>query len=155
VAVAKDQVAAVDRVIIILECLDGADGQRLSEIARKAGLSEATALRYLNTLSAHGYAERDVDGRFRLGSRLFRLGWRSLSGGDPRQLALPLMESLRLRFNETVNLAMRSGDDLLLIEAAESTRAIRMGSRIGDPDVWHSRATRLSSQDRQYLGNPC
>jgi IclR family acetate operon transcriptional repressor len=134
-----DKVTAVDRVVWILEALGEAEGLRLSEVSRVAHLTEATAWRYLSRLALHGFVERDEGSeRYRLGSRLFQLGQRALSERDPREVALPIMAKLRAEYDETVNLAMRIEDELVLVEALESTRSIRKGARVGESDVWHS-----------------
>jgi IclR family transcriptional regulator, acetate operon repressor len=130
---------AVDRVVGILEAIDGAGAMKLSLIAREAHLTEPTALRYLSALMAHGFVERDEgSGRYRLGIKLFQLGQGALRHRDPRLVALPIMQELQSQFDETVNLAMRLEDDLVLIEALESTRSIKKGARVGESDVWHS-----------------
>jgi IclR family acetate operon transcriptional repressor len=135
------RVGAVDRAVAVLEAFPEGRSVALSEIARQTGLSEATALRYLSTLRRHHMVERDGDGgKYRLGLRLFELGQRSLADGDPRRAALPVMERLRVEYDETVNLAARRGDALVLIEAVESTRPIKMGARVGERDVWHASA---------------
>jgi IclR family acetate operon transcriptional repressor len=132
---------AVDRAVRVLEALERQPRARLAQVARDAGLSDATALRYLSSLVAHDFVERDSDaGTYRLGMRLFRLGQRSLSERDPRAVALPYMERLHERFEETVNLAVRNGDDLVLIEVLQGSRSIRRGAALGDRDVWHASA---------------
>jgi IclR family acetate operon transcriptional repressor len=129
---------AVDRAVKVLEALERRPRARLAQVARDAGLSDATALRYLNSLVAHDFVERDPEsGAYRLGMRLFRLGQRSLSERDPRAVALPYMERLHARFEETVNLAVRSGDDLVLVEVLQGSRSIRRGAALGDRDMWH------------------
>jgi DNA-binding IclR family transcriptional regulator len=133
-------IAAVDRAASILETF--ADGRALTqaEISRAAGLSEATTLRYLASLSRNGLVERDAhSGRYALGLRLFQLGERAL-GTDARHAALPVMRKLSEGFHETVNLAVRNANNLVLIEAVESTQSIRRGASIGDVDVWHASA---------------
>jgi IclR family transcriptional regulator, acetate operon repressor len=135
----RQSAKAVDRVVGILEAIDGLGAMKLSQIARAAHLTEATALRYLSGLVSHGFVERDEgSGRYRLGIRLFQLGQGALGDRDPRLVALPIMQELRSQFDETVNLAMRLEDDLVLIEALESTRSIKKGARVGESDVWHS-----------------
>src|SRR5262245_40993861 len=123
-------VAAVDRVAAILGVFDGKPSWSLAEIARATGLSEPTALRYLSSLTKNGLVERDDAGRYRLGLRLFRLGQRALGDPDPRKVALPFMERLLERFEETVNLAMRHGDEIVIIEVIEGTRSIKKGATI-------------------------
>lgn len=133
-------VARVDRVVAVLDSFDGQPAG-LAEIARRAQLSEATALRYVSSLVRHGLIERNGDpGRYRLGMRLFQLGQRALDGRHFPATALPLMERLRDRFQETVNLAVRHGDELVLVEALESPRSIKKGTKVGGQDPWHASA---------------
>jgi IclR family acetate operon transcriptional repressor len=135
------RIVAVERAISVLEAFDSRSALSQAEVARAAGLSEATALRYLQTLASHGMIERESgSGRYRLGLRLFEFGERALVGRDARKVALPVMEDLLARFGETVNLAIRNGDALVLIEALESTRSIRKGAVVGGQDVWHASA---------------
>jgi len=131
--------AGIDRAMAILAAFDGARELALAELARQTGLSEATALRYASSLTTHGVLERELQtGRYRLGIRLFELGQKALRDRDPRSIALPHMARLRSRFEETVNLAMRHGDDIVLIEVLESPRSIRKGAMLGDRDYWHA-----------------
>jgi IclR family acetate operon transcriptional repressor len=131
--------ASIDRAMAIIHAFDDELELPLADLARRTRLSEPTALRYAASLSTHGLLERDaVSGRYRLGMRLFELGHKALRARDPRAIALPHMTRLRSRFEETVNLAMRHGDDLVLIEVLESPRSIRKGARLGDRDYWHA-----------------
>jgi IclR family acetate operon transcriptional repressor len=130
---------SVNRAIAVLEvcALNGPLPQAV--IARQTGLTDATALRYLSTLARHGFVERDpTTGFYRLGLRLFQLGQRVFGERDPRQVARPVMERLLTRFDETLNLAMRRGDVLVLIDALESRRTIKRGASVGGQDPWHS-----------------
>jgi IclR family transcriptional regulator, acetate operon repressor len=134
-------VVAVDRAVSILGVFDGRPARSLAEIGRATALSEATVLRYLSSLGRHGLVERDeVSGQYRLGLRLFQLGQQALVDRDPRQIGLPLMKGLLERFGETVNLAMRHGDAIVIIEVIEGTRSIKKGATIGEQDFWHASA---------------
>ena len=130
---------AIDRTLRVVEAFKGDVPLPLAEVARRAGLNDATALRYLTSLCTHGLIERDSDnGRYRLGIRLFELGQRALVGRDPRRLAQPYMETLLGQFGETVNLAMRHGDELIVIEVIESLQSIKKGAMVGERDGWHA-----------------
>src|ERR1700722_8177956 len=125
--------AGVNRVISLLEALDGSAALSLAELSRATRLSEATALRYATSLVTHGLLERDPStGRYSLGIRLFQLGEQALRGRDPRAVALPHMRRLLGRFEETLTLAGRFNDELLLIEVIESPRSIRTGASLGE-----------------------
>ena len=131
--------ASIERAMAILGAFDDRAELALADLARSSHLSEATALRYATSLATHGFLERDpATGRYQLGVRLFELGQKALRRRDPRTIAMPHMRRLRDRFAETVNLAMRHGDDLVLIEVLESTRSIRKGAQLGDRDCWHA-----------------
>ena len=130
----------VDRAVAVLDVFDRPASLALVDIARAANLSEATTLRYVSSLAAHGLLERDELGRYRLGLALFRLGERALQAHDPRRLALPVMEELLAEFQETVNLGIGRNDELILIEAVESTHSIRKGAAVGERDHWHASA---------------
>lgn len=132
---------SISRAVSILAAFGDATDLSLADLSRASGLSEATALRYASSLTTHGLLERDArSGRYTLGMRLFLLGEDALRGRDPRASALPHMHRLRALFSETVNLAMRNGDELVLIEVLESPRSLRLGANLGERDEWGSAA---------------
>ena len=124
----------------ILQALEQAGSANLADISRASELNEATVLRYLSTLTALGFVERQETGQYRLGWEVYRLGQRALNGHVPRDAVRPTMESLRDEFNETVNLAYRKDDEVVIVEVFESTRAIKKISDIGQVDAWHASA---------------
>ncbi len=138
-------VRAVDRTIELLEVLAESDGRTktLSEVAHLSGMPESSALRYLATLAGRGVVEHDgmgADSRYRLGITLFSLAERALGNTDVRALALPLMQGLLDRFQETVNLAIFRQRRLVIIESLEGLRSIRQGARVGEQDRLRSTA---------------
>ena len=138
-------VRAVDRTIQLLEVLAESAGRTktLSEVAHLSGMPESSALRYLATLAGRGVVEHDgngADSRYRLGIALFSLAERALGNTDVRALALPLMQGLLDRFQETVNLAIFRQRRLVIIESLEGLRSIRQGARVGEQDRLRSTA---------------
>ncbi len=132
------RIVAVERALSVLGAFEHSAERRLVDIARETGLTEATALRYLSTLVEHQMVERDEEGVYRLGMRLFQLGQRALGRPDVRHIAFPQMEALLDRFGETVNLAVHSVDHVVIIEVLESRQSIRKGATVGETDQWHS-----------------
>lgn len=128
----------VDRVNRLLDAV--AEGHSsLTRIAAEAGLSDATALRYLSSLVEHGLLERNSATRhYRMGMRMFLLGRKAISGRDFIAVANGCLARLVDLVDETANLGARVGDDVIVIHAVESTQPIRKGASVGERDEWHA-----------------
>lgn len=138
-------VRAVDRTVELLYALVEDDGRAktLGEVANTAGMPESSALRYLATLAALGMVEHEgngADSRYRLGLGLYSLAQAALGNLDVRALALPFMQQLVERYQETVNLAVFRQRRLVIIEALEGPRSVRQGARVGERDRLRSSA---------------
>ncbi len=135
-------VQPVRKALELLDCL--AEEQRalsLKEISYLAGFPKATTYKYLCTLQAAGLIARDDSTNlYRLGTRLWELG--QLVGGqlDVCKVALPHMQHLRDEFNETVNLGVLEGLDVVYVEMVESRLSLRMQARLGSRDPAYSTA---------------
>lgn len=132
-------VRAVERVADILDTLQQAEsGASLARLAEVTGLPKSSVFRYLATLEARGYVERDpATGDFVLGVALpsHRRHFDLLIAH-----ARPLLERLRDRFGETVNFAVLDDDKVRYLEIVESPKAMRLAARRGDRDYVHSTA---------------
>jgi IclR family acetate operon transcriptional repressor len=152
-------VRAVDRTVGLLEAIaESGRDKTLAEVARHAGMPEPSALRYLATLSARGLVERHGTGeqsRYRLGLGAFVLAERAVGNPDIRSLALPFMQTLLDRYQETVNLAVFRQRRLVIIEVLEGLRSIRQGARVGEQDRLRStalgKAVLASYSDKEAL----
>lgn len=133
-------IRAVDRVCSILDALaDSASGVSLPEVARAAELPKSSAFRYLSALEARHYVERDPSGTS------YRLGV-AFRPQHPRrderlaELARPLLEKLRDQLEETVNLGILDGAQVVHAAVAESPHMMRLAARVGDRGFVHSTA---------------
>jgi IclR family acetate operon transcriptional repressor len=131
-------VRAVQRALDVLDALaDAPDGRTLAELAAAADLPKSSIFRYLATLEARGYVERDgARGRFRVGRRLVPLHSRRLE--LVVRAARPELDALRDRFQETVNLGVLDGSRVSYVRIVESPQAMRFAAREGDRDPIHS-----------------
>lgn len=133
-------VRAVDRVCAILDRLqESLEGASLNDLADAADMPKSSMFRYLWTLEAHRYVERDPD------TQLYRLGL-GFAGMQSRQLEVlrhhtrPWMLKLRDEFGETVNLGVWDGGSIIYLDIMESQRGVRLAARPGDRDPLHATA---------------
>ncbi|HYZ97144.1 MAG TPA: IclR family transcriptional regulator [Acidimicrobiales bacterium] len=133
-------IRAVQRVCDILELLhERPDGVSLLQVAQVTALPKSSAFRYLATLEARRYIERDAaSGDYRLGLAFLPLQARRLD--LLAQRARPRLEALRDRFEETVNLGLLDGTRVIYLDIVESPKSMRLAARPGDRDHVHSTA---------------
>lgn len=132
-------VRAVDRVVGLLDTLKRApDGVSLGVLAEATGMPKSSVFRYLATLEARGYVDKDpVTGDYSLGLALpsSRQHFDVLASR-----VRPTLERLRDRFGETMNFGVLDGDRILYVDIVESHRAMRLAAKRGDRDYLHSTA---------------
>lgn len=120
------------RVLAILAALETTDGPlTLTEIARAAGLPLATAHRLVAELAEHRCLERDADGGYQVGLRLWELGLRGPLHTRLREAAMPYLQGLYESTRENVHLAVRDGADTLYVEKLSGFTSVPIVSRIG------------------------
>lgn len=102
----------------------------LTQIARHAGLPPSTAHRLLGELVAWGALERDADGCYRIGLRLWELAALAPRGPGLRERALPFLEDLSQITRENVQLAVREGAEVVFIERIAGSGAVPVFTRV-------------------------
>jgi DNA-binding IclR family transcriptional regulator len=131
-------IQVIDRMASLLDAIGRySDPFSLKVLAAETGLHPSTAFRILASLQEHNFVERDEGGAYRLGGKLRQLGSRARSRVDLRQEAKGIMEQLRDRIGETVNLTVREGDEVIYVERAISNRMMRVEQVIGSRAPLH------------------
>lgn len=112
----------------------------MTEVAAALKLPKPTVFRILHVLESRAYVHRTDGGRFRLTAKLGH-------SSAPHQMmecllaaAKPVMERLVEVHQETANMAILDGSELVVVHAIESPRAIRMSSKAGNRRHVHSTA---------------
>lgn len=128
---------AVAKALEVLGVFDGSERLTLVDVSKRVGLNKTRVFRLLHTLAAFGYIERSEDDRrFSLGLKLFeRAGAVRL---DLRKIALPIMQGLHRKFNETVNLGLIDADEVLYLEILESGHSFKVATSVGRRSHIHS-----------------
>lgn len=131
---------AVERAFKILEAIaDRPVG--VSELARLTGIHKATVHRLLTALTDLGYAEQTSDGRaYQIGLRISRLRDIAHSRVDLRRTARPALEWLLDATRLTVHLAIRSQDEVVVIDKLNPPTSIQMASYVGVRNPLHCTA---------------
>jgi IclR family acetate operon transcriptional repressor len=131
-------IQVIERLAKLLDAIAAHDeAVSLKILSAETGLHPSTAFRILASLAEQGFVVRTERGNYRLGGKLARLGSRAGSDTDIRQVALPVMEALRDKLGETVNLTVREGDEVVYIERALAKRMMRVEQVIGSRAPLH------------------
>jgi DNA-binding IclR family transcriptional regulator len=126
------RVRALDRGLQVLEVLSGAPELSLTEIAQRVGLAFSTTHRILESLKFRQFASQSIStGKYSVGVRAYEVGARFISSTQLPQAAHPIMAELVVEVNETVNLAVRDGQEAIYIHQVESDQNVRMFTRLG------------------------
>jgi DNA-binding IclR family transcriptional regulator len=122
----------VARAFAVLEAFRPASpALTLSEIARRTGLPLTTTHRLLAELCGAGALEREGDGSYRVGLRLWEIASLAPRGVPLREAALPFLEDLYEVTHENVQLGVREGRDVVYIERIAGRRAVGVLTRVG------------------------
>lgn len=108
----------------------------LAEVARRAGVDNATAFRLLNTLVMLGYVAR-IPGtrRFRLTLKCLDLGFNAIARADLTTFARPILRGLVGSVNEAASIGVLEGAEVVYVARVQAglTRLgvdVRIGSRV-------------------------
>jgi IclR family acetate operon transcriptional repressor len=135
------EVQSLDRAMSILEVLAVADGLSLSEVARRTELPSSTAHRLLTTLHKRKLVGHDAEsGLWTVGVGLFRVGSAYVRIRKLPEIGRPMIRALVEAVDETVNLSMLDGPDLVCVAQSESHAPVRAFIRIGRRQPIHASA---------------
>lgn len=105
----------------------------LDDLTRKSGFPKTVCFRFMQTLKSLGLVEQSPKTKtYQLGPKLVSLGMAALKRLNLRQAALPVLQMLRDETQETVNLAIPIGTDVLFIERIMSDYLVNSNINIGD-----------------------
>lgn len=104
----------------------------LRELAKVSDLPKGTLQRILLTLEELGYVRQEHrGGAYGLTLKFFQLGRRIVGNNNLVELARPHCRALVSAVNETVNLCMASGNDMVVVDQQLSRHHLRLDSIVG------------------------
>jgi DNA-binding IclR family transcriptional regulator len=117
-------IQVIERMISLLDALaQYPDPVSLKELSSVTGLHPSTAHRILNDLVVKRFVDRAEPGSYRLGMRLLELGNIVKSRLNVREAALDFMRGLHRKTQQTINLSVRQGDEIVYIDRSFSERS--------------------------------
>lgn len=135
----KPSIQVLARAGLLLDAIADQNGEAVSlkVLSAEAGLHPSTALRILSSLVDIGFVQRNEAGRYALGVKLRQLGCQVRVSGDLRSEAKGVMEWLRDKVGETVNLTVREGDEVVYVERSTVSRMMKVEQVIGSRAPLH------------------
>ena len=104
----------------------------LTDISQRLALNKTTTLRILSTLESLGYLARDPQTKLYSPSfEIFRLGFVVLNSLEVRQIAAPHLRKLVDNVQETVNLAVLDGNEVVYIDRVGSKHMVNIYRSVG------------------------
>lgn len=105
----------------------------LDELTKLSKLSKTACFRLLATLKELNFVEQDAQTKcYRLGAQNISIGASALNSLGLRHVAMPFMEELRTLSNETVNMAILEGTEIVFVARLEANHIINTRHRIGE-----------------------
>jgi DNA-binding IclR family transcriptional regulator len=154
--------SVTSKVLALLEAFTpDASELSLSELARRSGVSLATAHRRAAELVEWGALERDTEGRYRIGLRLWEVASLAPRGLGLRDAAMPFLEDLYEVTHENVQLAVREGFEVVFVERIAGRDAVPVWTRVGGRFALHATGVGLvllahapGEVQEEVLGSP-
>lgn len=139
---ASTTVLAVEHCLQLIGALAGNGSPRgITELSAELRLAKSTVYRLLQTLVKHGYAVQDpASGRYRLGLKFLEIGGVVQNSLSIRTIARPHLQALMAATNETVQLGILEGYEVVYADKIECARTIRMYSSVGRRSPLHCTA---------------
>ena len=135
-------IESVDNALQVLLLLGEKPSLRLTDVSNYLGVASSTAHRLLAMLQYRGFVRQDGATRsYVTGPMLDGLAFGILRRLDVRTRARPVLERLNAELQETIHLGRLEGSDVHFIDSIESSRALRVGGRLGRSMPAHCTST--------------
>jgi DNA-binding IclR family transcriptional regulator len=115
----------------IIELLAEAGELSVSDIGKNLGMHRSATHRFLATLRELGYLEQSEDSRYRLSFKLFVIGTNVANRLEVRKIVHPFLIDLGTRHQETANLGIMEGLEVVYADKVESPHLLRMDLAVG------------------------
>jgi len=127
----REVVRSLERGLAVIRAFDAdTPAMPLSEVARRSGLSRASARRFLRTLEAVGYV-RAAGRDFALTPKVLEPGYSYLSSLTLPEVATPHLVQLSQDLGESCSVAVLEGTDIVYVARASARRIMSVSITVG------------------------
>lgn len=131
--------SVTSRALAVLAAFENSPGAlSVSAISRRAGLPLSTTYRLVHELETWGGVEKNLDGKYEIGMRIWELG--QLAGRRLRDRARPFLQDLFDLTHDNVHLAVREGTQTLYVDKIYGSKKMPRISRVGGRLPLHATA---------------
>ena len=129
----KERIKSIDKVLDLLEFLSINEQETsITKISKELHMGLSTVHRGLTILKSRGYViQNQQTAKYRLGIKLFELGCAVQSTTHLVEIAKPHLRQLSQSTNETTNLAVLEGKEVIYLATIESPEILRTEIRPG------------------------
>lgn len=126
------EIGSITKVCTLIEMLSTRKSWELSELSRAIKMPKTTTHRMLLTLVDNGYVVQEKQrGEYSLSFKLFSISSRVINHSQIIDIARPFCKVLLETIDETVNLCVVSGTEMLVIDKQVTSKSLRQDSLIG------------------------
>jgi Transcriptional regulator len=126
------EIGAVSKACLLIEILSTRKSWELADLCKAVGMPKTTVHRMLLTLEDNGYVFQEKQrGEYCLSFKLFSIGSRMLRHSSLVDIARPYCRELLEAVDETVNLCVVSGTEMLVVDKQVTSQMLRQDSIIG------------------------
>lgn len=126
------EIGSISKVCQLIEMLSTKKSWELTDLCKAVGMPKTTVHRMLLTLEDNGYVVQERQrGEYCLSFKFFSIGSRMLGHSNLVDIARPYCRELLEAVDETVNLCVVSGTEMLVVEKQVTSQMLRQDSIIG------------------------
>ena len=125
-------IASVTTSLELLKLITARPNLGLSELARLSNTNKSRTYRMVTTLCQAGYVCQNPDNTYRLGHQALIIGQAARQQIDIFKVAEPVIENLAKSFDESIQIRVRDGMEMMQIYSRKSRQSVQVNSEIGN-----------------------
>lgn len=125
-------IASVTASLDLLKLITARPNLGLSELARLSNTNKSRTYRMVTTLCQAGYVCQNPDNTYRLGHQALIIGQAARQQIDIFKIAEPVIENLAESFDESIQIRVRDGMEMMQIYSRRSQQSVQVNSDIGN-----------------------